>query len=521
MTLAVRRLLTALVASAGVALLGAYGAAGAALPRSTVDRPDDFAGLQVHMVYAVPSDRVDRSFDTDGSIQNGVDSFQRWLSGQTGGRTLRIDTYQGLADITFLRMSSPDGPFPHTAIIQDLVTAGLNAPGKVYGVYYDGGGLQSQCGGAAWPQWPEPADDTVAGMYLGGLAESCYHGFPLPGEDPNYTVFAMFHDVTHTFGIVGRCAPHYYEPNPAHVGDSSSDFMWGGTTGWMPTTLDVGHDDYYLAGIPGCVDLSTVGFLTSPTSSTVEVAVEGGPGKVTSSPWPLIECGARCSAPYPTGTVIALNAQIERDSTFEGWSGPCSGTGTCMVTVDSLEQVTARFRPADRTVYVYRSGTGEGTITSRPAGLRCPGPCESVFPDETTVSLKATPRPGSRFAGWSSDCSGLTCDYASIDADKIVDAKFVDVRAPQVRALPSAGARGGHARLRYRVNENTGVAQVTIRVGRQSVHTRFRRLAATRIYGAVWRVSRSALRGKHRFCVRASDRSRNTSRWSCAALTVR
>jgi len=520
MTLVLMRLATALVASAGVALLGAYGAAGEALPRSTADRPDDFAGLQVHMVYAVPSDRVDRSFDTDGSIQNGVDSFQRWLSAQTGGRTLRIDTYQGLADVTFRRMPAADGPYPHLAIFQDLPAAGLAAPGKVYGVYYDGGGLQSQCGGAAWPQWPEPATQTFAGMYLGGLGGSCYHGFPPPGGDPNYTVWAMFHDVTHTFGIVGRCAPHHYSPNPAHVADSSSDLMYGGPLGWTPSMLDVGHDDYYLAAIPGCVDLGTVGFLTSPTDATVEVAVERGPGKVTSAPWPLIDCGTRCSASYPTGTVIALYAQPERESTFEGWSGACTGTERCMVTVDSLKRVTARFRPADRTVFASLTGTGLGTVTSRPSGLRCPGGCQGDFPEGTGLSLLAHPGPGSRFAGWRDDCSGRTCELV-VDSEKFVSAAFVDVRAPRVRALPTTGTRGGFTRLRYRVNENTGVARVTIRVGGRSVRTRFRRLAATRTYSARWRIARSASLGAHRFCVRASDRSRHTSRWNCAALTIR
>jgi hypothetical protein len=66
----------------------------ATLPRATADRPDDFPGLQIHMVYAVPSDRPDRGFDTDGSIENAVAAFQTWLAARTGGRALRIDTYR-------------------------------------------------------------------------------------------------------------------------------------------------------------------------------------------------------------------------------------------------------------------------------------------------------------------------------------------------------------------------------------------------------------------------------------------
>ena len=165
-----------------------------------------------------------------------------------------------------------------------------------------------------------------------------------------------------------------------------------------------------------------------------------------------------------------------------------------MVTVDSLKRVTARFRPADRTVFASLTGTGLGMVTSRPSGLRCPGGCQGDFPEGTGLSLLAHPAPGSRFAGWRDDCSGRTCELV-VDSEKFVSAAFVDVRAPRVRALPTTGTRGGFTRLRYRVNENTGVARVTIRVGRRSVRTRFRRLAATRTYSARWRIARSASLG--------------------------
>ena len=78
------------------------------LPRSTVDRADDFVGLQVHVIYAVPSDGIDRAFDTSGGIESSTASYQTWLAGQTGGRALRFDTYQGSLDITFQRLPRPD-----------------------------------------------------------------------------------------------------------------------------------------------------------------------------------------------------------------------------------------------------------------------------------------------------------------------------------------------------------------------------------------------------------------------------
>lgn len=48
--------------------------AGAALPRTTEDRPDEALGSQVHFVYAVPADGVDRALDTSGAIGRSVTS---------------------------------------------------------------------------------------------------------------------------------------------------------------------------------------------------------------------------------------------------------------------------------------------------------------------------------------------------------------------------------------------------------------------------------------------------------------
>src|SRR5258705_4817808 len=73
----------------------------AALPRSNADRPDDAAGPQVHLMYVLPSDGVDESVDTNGRIGTSALAFNRWLLDQTPGRAFRIDTYQGLPDISF------------------------------------------------------------------------------------------------------------------------------------------------------------------------------------------------------------------------------------------------------------------------------------------------------------------------------------------------------------------------------------------------------------------------------------
>jgi Divergent InlB B-repeat domain len=70
-----------------------------------------------------------------------------------------------------------------------------------------------------------------------------------------------------------------------------------------------------------------------------------GSGSVSSSP-AGIDCGATCSASFAQGTVVTLTATAAAGSTFTGWSGDCTGTGTCIVTMDQDRAVTATFNLA-------------------------------------------------------------------------------------------------------------------------------------------------------------------------------
>jgi hypothetical protein len=79
--------------------------------------------------------------------------------------------------------------------------------------------------------------------------------------------------------------------------------------------------------------------------STLTVSTWGsGSGSVTSED-DGIDCPGTCSASYAYGTHVTLTAAAASGSTFVGWSGGgCSGTGTCVVTVDSALHVTASFQ---------------------------------------------------------------------------------------------------------------------------------------------------------------------------------
>jgi hypothetical protein len=80
--------------------------------------------------------------------------------------------------------------------------------------------------------------------------------------------------------------------------------------------------------------------------STLNVFRTGaGSGTVTSSA-PGVACGATCSANYSQGVALTLVAAPDNSSTFDGWGGACTGTGTCTVTLSQATAVTANFSPA-------------------------------------------------------------------------------------------------------------------------------------------------------------------------------
>jgi C1A family cysteine protease len=121
----------------------------------------------------------------------------------------------------------------------------------------------------------------------------------------------------------------------------------------------------------------------SPHALTV---TKSGSGTVTSVP-SGINCGSTCSYAFSQGTSVALTAISGPGSSFVGWSGACSGTGTCTVTMNSDESVTAVFNtctytvtPSSKTFAGFRAASTHVSMTA-PRGCSAP----SVTPNETWI----------------------------------------------------------------------------------------------------------------------------------------
>jgi hypothetical protein len=241
--------------------------------RNLTDRPDDDPGYQVHLMYVLPSDGIDRGLDTGGVIARSANAAQKWFVTQTGGTRVRFDTYQHAPDVTFFRMSASDreiaasGAYVRDRIETEIKVAGFNDPRKIYAVFYDGSSTFA-CGGGAWP--PD-LPGSVAALYLKGAipnARPCATVLFATSEDaPGYWEFSLLHETFHTLGVVATCAPHH--TNRGHVSEDPRDLMYGGTLPWQPSILDINHDDYYKHQNANCLDLAESIFLEPSVPAAV------------------------------------------------------------------------------------------------------------------------------------------------------------------------------------------------------------------------------------------------------------
>ncbi len=172
-------------------------------------------------------------------------------------------------------------------------------------------------------------------------------------------------------------------------------------------------------------------------------ATGSGSGTVASSP-AGIACGETCVAKFTTGAAVTLTPTAATGSEFTGWSGACSGTGACQVTMSEARSVSASFEleapppPTRYTLTIVKAGSGSGTVASSRAGIFCGGKCEKEYEDEENVTLIPTPASGSTFAGWSGGgCAGTGICKVMMDTAKSVTASF-DVVIPPAPELMGA-----------------------------------------------------------------------------------
>ena len=152
-----------------------------------------------------------------------------------------------------------------------------------------------------------------------------------------------------------------------------------------------------------------------------------GNGTVSSQPSGVICSGSNCSGTFPASTAVTLTAIPGANQSFAGWTGACTGSSSCTVSMTQARSVTATFIPLNGTSFTLSTSvSGSGRLTSLPLGIDCGATCTAVFASTTAVTLTVAPNAGQLFAGWGGACSGTqtTCTLQMSQA-RTVQAAFV------------------------------------------------------------------------------------------------
>ncbi len=155
----------------------------------------------------------------------------------------------------------------------------------------------------------------------------------------------------------------------------------------------------------------------------------GNQGTVISVSQPGIDCPGDCSEMYPDGLPLVLRAEETNPNYFfHGWTGcPVLDPGDAQTTIimNQPHQCTAVFADEEPTTHTLTAQIdgGGGSVLNLQGDIDCPGLCQEVLNEGSTVSLLPIPEPGKEFSHWVGGCPGN--GLFQITSNTTCTAKFV------------------------------------------------------------------------------------------------
>ena len=164
---------------------------------------------------------------------------------------------------------------------------------------------------------------------------------------------------------------------------------------------------------------ATVSVLLNTTATRTLTVTKAGTatGTVTSTP-SGITCGATCSFDFATGASVTLGATPASGATLAGWSGSgCSGTGSCVVTMDSAKAVTATFTLLTADLAIAKTASPTTTLIDQ--NFTYTLTATNNGPDTATTVAISDPLPAgvvfvSADAGCANASGTVTCTVSSL-----------------------------------------------------------------------------------------------------------
>ena len=199
-----------------------------------------------------------------------------------------------------------------------------------------------------------------------------------------------------------------------------------------PSALATGGETLYVASLG---KISAYGPLFEPAAVlTVEKDGEGTgavTGGTVSQP-NAIECGATCEATIAIGAEVTLSASEDAGSHFAGWEG-CEaepGPGECSFAMAEGSAVTAHFFKPKLTA--LKAQSGEGKITSEPAGIDCGTTCSAIYDYGATVKLTPEAQGEAVFKEWSGCEAVVEADKCEVTLTEDLSPEAVFAAAPRI-----------------------------------------------------------------------------------------
>lgn len=234
----------------------------------------------------------------------------------------------------------------------------------------------------------------------------------------------------------------------------------------------------------------TATFNTVPTGGTnfaLSVTKTGtGTGGVSSNPGG-INCGGTCSANFAQGSNVSLTATPDPASSFAGWSGACSGTGACSVTMDAAKSVTASFTssgvtppppPAGATASVSQSSNTPASGTANKGARDVPALGVDLSIGSSAATLQSVTISASGTGNDQLDITGLKL-YLDANGNGLVDAGETalaqgafaanDGTATLSLNTPKALAANSNSRLLVALDFNSSLAGMPLKAALGSV----------------------------------------------------
>jgi len=146
----------------------------------------------------------------------------------------------------------------------------------------------------------------------------------------------------------------------------------------------------------------------------------------------LIERGASSVGPFSQHGTVGTDVTKFVDSPLPDASTFCyqvrAGLGSFLTAPTPSACLTTQ-------ASLILSVSGNGSITSSPAGINCGSACSANFAANAKVTLTAVAASGFSFAGWGGACSGTGTCAVTMDAAKLITANFSTLAAPTTLVL--------------------------------------------------------------------------------------